>query len=77
MKQVILIDKAESDLFHITNEIKSKRKEANFKAIVGDVTNREKMEKIFSAFRPSIVFNAAAYKHVPLMEEFAIKQYFG
>lgn len=70
VKQVILVDKAESDLFHITNEIKSKRKEANFKAIVGDVTNREKMEKIFSAYRPSIVFNAAAYKHVPLMEEF-------
>jgi len=70
VKQVILVDKAESDLFHISNEIISNRKEANFKAIVGDITNREKMEKIFSAYRPSIVFNAAAYKHVPLMEEF-------
>jgi FlaA1/EpsC-like NDP-sugar epimerase len=70
VKQVILVDKAESDLFHLINEIKSNRKEANFKAIVGDITNREKMENIFSDYRPSIVFNAAAYKHVPLMEEF-------
>jgi FlaA1/EpsC-like NDP-sugar epimerase len=70
VKQVILVDKAESDLFHIINEIKSDMGASNFKAIVGDITNREKMEKIFSAYRPSIVFNAAAYKHVPLMEEF-------
>jgi FlaA1/EpsC-like NDP-sugar epimerase len=70
VKQVILVDKAESDLFHIANEIESKPGASNFKAIVGDVTNREKMEKIFMAYRPSIVYNAAAYKHVPLMEEF-------
>lgn len=70
VKHVVLVDKAESDLFHIINEINSKHKGANFTAIVGDVTNTEKMEKIFSKYRPSIVFNAAAYKHVPLMEEF-------
>ncbi len=70
VEQVIMIDKAESDLFHIINEIKSTYRNARFKAIVGDVTNREKMERIFSDYRPSVVFNAAAYKHVPLMEEY-------
>jgi len=70
VKQVILVDKAESDLFHIANEIKSNPGASDFKAILGDITNREKMERIFSVYRPSIVFNAAAYKHVPLMEEF-------
>jgi FlaA1/EpsC-like NDP-sugar epimerase len=68
VKHVILIDIAETPMFHIINEINSKHIDARFTAIVGDITNRERMENIFSKYRPSIVFNAAAYKHVPLME---------
>ncbi len=68
--QVVLLDKAESDLYNLQTEIVSKFKDANFTAIVGDVTNEVKLRKIFEKYSPSIVINAAAYKHVPLMEEF-------
>ena len=67
---VILFDKAESDLYDLQNEIRSKYKNANFTVIIGDVTNETKLRQIFKKYSPSIVINAAAYKHVPLMEEF-------
>ncbi len=69
VKRVILLDKAESELYDLQNEILSKNNPSQFDIIVGDVTNKEKMRKIFSRYLPSIVFNAAAYKHVPLMED--------
>ncbi|MFO7828704.1 MAG: nucleoside-diphosphate sugar epimerase/dehydratase, partial [Bacteroidales bacterium] len=68
--KVILLDKAESDLYDLQNEIFEKYENSKFTVIVGDVTNPWKMEKIFKTHAPSIVLNAAAYKHVPLMEEF-------
>jgi len=67
---VILLDKAESDLYNLQNEILTKFSNANFTVIVGDVTNEVKLRKIFKTYSPSMVINAAAYKHVPLMEEF-------
>jgi FlaA1/EpsC-like NDP-sugar epimerase len=70
VKQIILVDNAESAMFHLINEINSNQKEVNFKAIVRDITNRDKMEELFATYRPNVVFNAAAYKHVPLMEDF-------
>jgi FlaA1/EpsC-like NDP-sugar epimerase len=68
--QVILLDKAESDIYDLQNEMNAKYKNPNFKVIVGDVTNRVKLKKVFEEYLPTIVLNAAAYKHVPLMEEF-------
>ena len=68
--KVILLDKAESDLYDLQNEILAKFEHPKFTVIVGDVTNRQKMQKIFEDYSPSMVLNAAAYKHVPLMEEF-------
>lgn len=68
--QVILLDKAESDLYDLQNDMNAKYNKPNFKAIVGDVTNHEKLKKVFEEYLPTIVLNAAAYKHVPLMEEF-------
>ena len=67
---VILLDKAESDLYNLQNEIHSKYKNPNFTIIVGDVTNSVKIRRIFEKYSPDIVINAAAYKHVPLMEEY-------
>lgn len=67
---VILFDKAESDLYDLQNDMASRYKNRSFTAIVGDVTNTVKLRKLFEKFAPSIVINAAAYKHVPLMEEF-------
>jgi FlaA1/EpsC-like NDP-sugar epimerase len=67
---IILLDKAESDLYNLQNEIWTSYKQYDFTAIVGDVTNEATLRKIFEKYSPSIVINAAAYKHVPLMEEF-------
>ncbi len=67
---VILLDKAESDLYNLQNEILTKFTNASFTVIVGDVTNEVKLRKVFKKYAPSMVINAAAYKHVPLMEEY-------
>ena len=67
-KQLILVDQAETPSFYLNNEIQEKFKEANYKLIIGDVTNEHKMEFIFRRYKPDIVFHAAAYKHVPVME---------
>jgi len=68
-KKIILIDQAETPMFHLKNEIESRYPNLNFNLLLADVTNHEKMELIFKEFRPEIVFHAAAYKHVPLMED--------
>ncbi len=70
VQRIILLDKAESDLYDLQQEILSNYDHTNFEVIVGDVTNKTKLRKIFMEYAPTIVFNAAAYKHVPLMEEF-------
>ncbi|MGK0447598.1 MAG: FlaA1/EpsC-like NDP-sugar epimerase [Polaribacter sp.] len=66
-KHLILVDSAESPLYElqqefVQNDIK------NFTAIVSDVRDLRRMEKLFQRFKPNMVFHAAAYKHVPLME---------
>jgi len=68
-EKVILVDQAETPLFYLENEIKEKLKDLEFRIIMADVTSREKMEIIYRDFRPDIVFHAAAYKHVPLLED--------
>lgn len=68
-KQVILVDQAETPLFYLENELKEKFIDLNFQVMPADVTNKEKMELIFRKFNPEIIFHAAAYKHVSLMEE--------
>jgi len=67
---VVLLDKSESDLYDLQQEIISRYKGAKYSLIVGDVTNIVNLRKIFEKYTPSIVINAAAYKHVPLMENF-------
>lgn len=70
VRRIILLDKAESDLYNLQQEIIACKVETDFIAIVGDVTNKTKLRKIFAKYSPTIVFNAAAYKHVPLMEQY-------
>jgi FlaA1/EpsC-like NDP-sugar epimerase len=67
-KQLILIDQAETPSFYLNNELKDKFSSCRYHLIIGDVTNEPKMDYIFRKYRPEIVFHAAAYKHVPLME---------
>lgn len=69
IKLLVLVDQAETPMFHIENEIRLLKFICPIKVILADVTCSEKMDSIFREFRPEIVFHAAAYKHVPLMEE--------
>ncbi len=66
---VILCDQAETPMHEFTLEIQEKYKNANVKAYLGDITDRQRMEHLFEVYAPQIVFHAAAYKHVPLMED--------
>ena len=66
---IILVDQAETPMFHLENELRNKYRHVRFKSQLADITNVEKMENIFKEYHPEIVFHAAAYKHVPLMEE--------
>lgn len=67
-KQLILVDQAETPSFYLGEELKSKFSGCNFKVIIGDVTREEVMDHIFRKYKPEVVFHAAAYKHVPIME---------
>ncbi|MCB0400945.1 MAG: polysaccharide biosynthesis protein [Flavobacteriales bacterium] len=67
-KQVILVDQAESPLYDIEFEINQKRSGKSCEVVVGDVRSKERMYNVFRTFKPQIVYHAAAYKHVPLME---------
>jgi len=67
-KLIILIDQAESSLYNLEQELRLKGI-SNFEAFVSDVRDPVKMISIFKKYSPQIVFHAAAYKHVPLMEK--------
>ena len=64
-KLIVLVDQGETPLYEIENELSK----ANIAIVVSDVRNSSRMDKIFQHFKPSYVFHAAAYKHVPLMED--------
>ena len=66
---IILVDQAETGLFDVENELKLKKGTLKTYTIVADVTNEERMEWIFQEYQPQIIFHAAAYKHVPMMEK--------
>ncbi len=56
-------------MFHLENELQENFSHAPVRTILADVTDPVRMERIFKEYKPEIVFHAAAYKHVPLMEE--------
>lgn len=65
---LILLDHAESNVYDIDMEIRKLYPNCNLTPIVSDVRNAERVEAIFQKFNPGVIFHAAAYKHVPLME---------
>jgi len=67
-KHLILVDQAESDLYNLQQYFNYKKLK-NITCIVADVRNEKRMDSIFEKFKPQMVFHAAAYKHVPFMEE--------
>lgn len=66
-KHLVLVDQAESPLYDLQQELLSKGV-TNFTPIVADIRDHQRIETIFQKYRPNMVFHAAAYKHVPLME---------
>ncbi len=67
-KNIILLDQAESPLFDLQFELNQHFSNLCFEVVIGDICNQERMRKLFQTFQPDIVFHAAAYKHVPMME---------
>ncbi|MBQ3958917.1 MAG: polysaccharide biosynthesis protein [Muribaculaceae bacterium] len=67
-KHIILIDQAETPMHDLSLEMKERFPDANVTLFMGDVQNKNRMEKAFAKFKPDYVFHAAAYKHVPMME---------
>ncbi len=67
-ERVILIDQAESAMFDLEIELSEKFPEKQFEIAVADICNEVRMENAFKLFKPELVYHAAAYKHVPMME---------
>ncbi|MBR1929151.1 MAG: polysaccharide biosynthesis protein [Paludibacteraceae bacterium] len=68
-KAVILLEQAESPLHDLTLDLKQQYPDQRIIPCIGDVRDRERVEEVISDMRPDVVFHAAAYKHVPLMED--------
>lgn len=67
-RKLILFERSENDLFRLTNELAVTHRQSNFVPVVGDILDVGTLREVFSQWRPALVFHAAAYKHVPLME---------
>lgn len=71
-KKLICLDKSEIKLYELDGELQESHKnELNtfVEIMVGDITNESRMKMVFEKYKPQIIYHAAAYKHVPLMEE--------
>ncbi len=67
---IVLFEQAESALHDLQLDLQQQFATQQIIAIVGDVRNRARVEEVISEMRPDVIFHAAAYKHVPLMEDF-------
>ncbi len=67
-KEIVLVDQAETPMHDLQLELEEKCPDVDVKLCIGDITNFNRMNHIFSQYRPRYVFHAAAYKHVPMME---------
>ena len=67
-KKIILLDQAESPLYDLENQLRQLETQTKLEVVIADVCSLNRMQKIFDVFRPQIIFHAAAYKHVPMME---------
>jgi FlaA1/EpsC-like NDP-sugar epimerase len=66
---IILLDQAESPMHTLKLELEEQYPDQNFSVFLGDIRNKERMEYLVEMFRPDFIYHAAAYKHVPLMED--------
>ncbi|GEP50388.1 polysaccharide biosynthesis protein CapD [Flavobacterium noncentrifugens] len=68
-EKIIILDQAETPLHNLSLEISSITSNVIVHSMLADIRNKVILEKIFSEYKPDVVYHAAAYKHVPLMEE--------
>lgn len=66
--KLVLLDQAESPLYELERELLDEKNISCIEVVIGDIRSKERMERVFNHFKPRVVFHAAAYKHVPLME---------
>lgn len=67
-KLLLLIEQAENPLFYIERELSKNFADVNIKAIVCNITDKNRVDEVFEEYKPQVVIHAAAHKHVPLME---------
>ncbi len=67
-KKIIVFDQAESPLYDLELDLKERHNFHDFQIMIGDITHTSRIENVFKQFKPDVVFHAAAYKHVPMME---------
>lgn len=72
-QMIVLCDQAESPLHNLQLDLQENFKDQLFHTFIADVKSRERMKILFETFRPHIVYHAAAYKHVPMMENHPIE----
>lgn len=68
-KLLVLLDQAETPLYELNIELNNTFPHLKHEVVIGDIRKHERMRKVFKSFQPDIVYHAAAYKHVPLMED--------
>lgn len=68
-RTLVIVDSSEFNLYRVEMELLAKHPGMDLRAVIGDVRNANLVEKLFAHFKPSLVFHAAAYKHVPIVEE--------
>ncbi len=72
-KLIVLLDMAESPMHTLKLELQEKFEDKNVTVFLGDVRNKERMDFMMDLYRPDMIYHAAAYKHVPMMEDYPVE----
>ena len=65
---IVLFDQAETPMYDIEMELRDSQSASNITIVIGDITDEQRVKEVFELYKPEIVYHAAAYKHVPMME---------
>ena len=67
-KRLLLLGHGENSIFEIHNELTYKYSQLDIVPVIADIQDQKRIDQVFAEHRPTVVFHAAAHKHVPLME---------
>ena len=67
-KEIILLGRGENSIYEIHQELTRRHPEQNYHTVIANITDKDRISRVFHRFQPQVVFHAAAHKHVPLME---------